>query len=226
MRFSELYVETRRDLERAVAELGIVPLFRNSVPGFSVAEHVSPRAWFDGENEGVWEWKGPVIRNTGCAYGKFFEKKAVFLSRDWYPDYGNWRRGGLSFDDRYELGLAGFGDKVLYRLLQERGPLSSRTLKALGGFGREGRKGFDGAMLRLQTGGYAVISDFVYELDRHGLPYGWGLAEYALAETVCGEDLSEAAEGRTPEESHARLLARLRELLPETEEKKLARLLG
>ena len=62
-------VETKDDLVRAVREFGFVPLFCNSVPGFSVEEHVSPKAWFSG-GEGVWEWKGPVIRETGCAYGK------------------------------------------------------------------------------------------------------------------------------------------------------------
>ena len=75
-------VRSRADLADAVRRFGIVPLFRNSIPGFSVAEHCDPARWFS-DAEGVWEWKGPVIRETGCAYGKFFEHKAAFVSRDY-----------------------------------------------------------------------------------------------------------------------------------------------
>ena len=62
-------VRTEQDLIDAVRTFGVVPLFANSFPGFSVEEHVSPEVWFSDENEGAWEWKGPVIRESGCAYG-------------------------------------------------------------------------------------------------------------------------------------------------------------
>ena len=61
-------IRTKQDLIDAVRTFGIVPLFENSLSGFSVEEHVSPEVWFSDENEGVWEWKGPVIRESGCAY--------------------------------------------------------------------------------------------------------------------------------------------------------------
>ena len=86
-------IRTQKDLEKAVEEVGILPLFKNSIPGYSVEEHAHPSAWFPSE-EGVWEWKGPVIRSTGCAYGKFLGNKAVFISREWFPDFANWRRDG------------------------------------------------------------------------------------------------------------------------------------
>ncbi|MBQ4245228.1 MAG: hypothetical protein II702_09965, partial [Clostridia bacterium] len=97
MKNFDFLIETKQDLIDAVNDYGFVPLFRNSVPGFSVEEHVSRRAWFSSE-EGVWEWKGPVIRETGCAYGKFFENKAVFVSRECFPDLANYRRDGYDFD--------------------------------------------------------------------------------------------------------------------------------
>lgn len=78
----------REALESAVDEYGFLPIFINFVPGFSIEEHVSQDAWFSDE-EGVWEWKGPVIREMGCAYGKFFENKAAFVSREWFPDFAN-----------------------------------------------------------------------------------------------------------------------------------------
>ena len=108
-------IKTQKDLEKAVEAYGILPLFRNAIPGFSVEEHTVPEAWFSGE-EGVWEWKGPVIRNTGCAYGKFFGNKAVFISMDWFPDFANYRRDGYDFDARFEDGLASYKDRTLYKL--------------------------------------------------------------------------------------------------------------
>ncbi len=46
----------------------------------------------NGEDEGCWECKGPVIRDHTTAYGKFFRRKAGFVSRDLLPDFLNYRR--------------------------------------------------------------------------------------------------------------------------------------
>ena len=29
----------------------------------------------------LWEWKGAILQESGCAYGKFFKDKAAFISR-------------------------------------------------------------------------------------------------------------------------------------------------
>ena len=80
-------------------------------------------------------------------------------------------------------------------------------------------------MLRLQEQCYVVISDFVYELDKHGKPYGWGVAEYATAERQQGPDFRQQVYRCAPEESRARLLERLKLLNPNADEKALRRFL-
>ncbi len=220
----DLFVRTQADLEEAVRRLGFVPLFAGSIPGFSVEEHVAPEAWFSSE-EGVWEWKGPVIRNTGCAYGKFFEKKAVFISREWFPDFANYRRDGYDFDARYEDELASRRDLDLYELLAENAPILSKRLKEAGHYTKDGRKGFDTIITRLQAQGYALISDFVYEKDRCGNPYGWGVAEYSTPEKFFGEEFRQTVYRRKPQESYARLFGHLRSILPQADEKELHRIL-
>ena len=220
----DFYVETLEDLVRAVEQAGILPLFTNSLPGFSVEEHVSPRVWFT-EEAGVWEWKGPVIRQTGCAYGKFFENKAAFISREWFADFANYRRDGYDYDARYEDGLASWRDKQLYDLLAREAPVLSRHLKVDGDYRKGGKKGFDTIITRLQAQGYVVISDFVYERDRQGRPYGWGVAEYSTPEIWLGEDFRNAVYAREPAESRERLLAHLRDLLPWVDEAALERFL-
>ena len=129
MKFTDIYIKNQKDLEEAVDALGFVPFFTNSVAGFSIKERIDPAAWFPDEGEGIWEWKGPVIRNTGCAYGKFFEKKAVFISKEWFPDFANLRRGGLTFEEMYDFGLIPYTHKVLYDVLRQRAPVTSAELK-------------------------------------------------------------------------------------------------
>ena len=218
-------VRTQDDLVAAVEHFGIVPLFQNSIPGFSVEEHVDPRAWFSDTEDGVWEWKGPVIRRTGCAYGKFFERKAAFVSRDVFCELANYRRDGYDFDARFDDGLASHRDKELFDLVDQHEPVLSGTLKAIGGYGKDGRKGFDTVMNRLQEQCYVLIDDFVYQLDRFGRRYGWGVAEYATPERWMGDDFTARVYRRAPAESCDLLLARLRELCPAADEKSLRRFL-
>ncbi len=220
----DIYIKTKKDLEDAVNEFGFVPFFSNSVPGFSLEENVSPRAWFSSD-EGAWEWKGPVIRETGCAYGKFFENKAVFISKEWFPDFANYRRDGYDFDALCDEGLVPYRDRDLYNLINECAPALSKYIKRRGGYGKNGKKGFDTIITRLQAECYVLISDFVYELDKNGNRYGWGVAEYATPEIVFGEEFRKKAYCREPEESYERLLNHLKELFPGTDEKLLVKIL-
>lgn len=228
----DFWVRTKQDLEDAIGEYGIVPYFRCSIPGFSLEEHCPPRVLFSDGEEDTWAWKGPVIRETGCAYGKFFEKKAAYVSRELFPDLANYRRDGYDFDARYDDGLARFQDKQLYDLLEERAPVLSKELRLAGGYaysGRgqsaEGRKGFDASIVRLQEQCYVIISDFVYTLDKQGRPRGWGVAEYTTPECFLGERFRQRVYAREPEESRARLLEHLARLFPQAGEAALTRFL-
>lgn len=231
MRF-DFYVRSKEDLAEAVEAFGIVPYFSCSIPGFSLEEHCDPAALWSDTAECSWDWKGPVIRETGCAYGKFFEKKAVYVSRAWFCELANYRRDGYDFDARWDDGLARRDDKELYELIAANAPVLSKELRSLGGYavkGRwgktEGKAGFDGSVTRLQELGYVTISDFVYTTDRLGNRRGWGVAAYDTPERFMGRDFRERVYAHTPEESCERLLAHLSELLPDTPLKELKRFL-
>lgn len=223
----DFYIETKDDLIHAINTFGFVPFFSNSIPGFSIEEHVSQDAWYDSADGSwkVWEWKGPVIRETGCAYGKFFEKKAVFISKEWFPDFANYRRNGYDFDAGFDDGLVPFRDKELFELLDASAPVLSKDLKQSGNYRKGGKKGFETIITRLQSQCYVVISDFVYQRDKHGKPYGWGVAEYSTPEKFIGKDFTDRVYERTPEESYQRILAHLKELLPDTDEEAIRKIL-
>lgn len=201
----DFIIKTKEDLINAVHRVGFLPLFRNSLPGFSVEDHVDPSVWFTGE-PGVWEWKGPVIQETGCAYGKFFENKAAFISAEWFPDFANYRRDGYDFDARFDDELASYKDKQLFDLLDDRAPVLSKTLKQDGNYKKGGATGFDTSINRLQAQGYVIISNFVYLTDRHGKEYGWGVAEYSTPEKFFEDAFTFAVYQREPAESYQRML--------------------
>lgn len=224
MTFDDLYIKNIDDLKTAVTELGFVPFFENSIHGFSIEEHVDPRIWFSNE-DGPWEWKGPVINELTCAYGKFFEKKAVYISSEWFPDFANYRRNGYDFDARYEDGLVYIGDKRLYDLIENNAPIMSKHLKQIGNYRKGGNKGFDTIINRLQAQGYVLISDFRYMIDKNGNEYGWGVAEYSTPEQFMGEAFSSNVYKRTPEESFIRMFEHLREILPGADKQTIYKLL-
>ncbi|MCC8102322.1 MAG: hypothetical protein LIP11_08730 [Clostridiales bacterium] len=100
-------IKTKEGLIEAIHQVGFLPVFQNSLPGFSVEDHVDPSIWFTDET-GVWEWKGPVIQEANCAYGKFFENRAAFISAEWFLDFANYRRDGYDFDARFDDELASY----------------------------------------------------------------------------------------------------------------------
>ena len=213
-------------IREAVLRLGFLPFFKNEVPGFSIAEHTPPRLWFSDTEEGPWEWKGPLARTGECVYGKFFRGRAGFISRELFPVFANYRRSGHDFDALDDDGFAPFADKQIDDTLTRHGSLLSRELKQLAGFGKDGEKGFDTRITRLQMQCYVVIADFDYTRDRFGKEYGWGVARYSTPETLFGADFMERAYREDPEDSKARVYERLRAICPEAGEKQLKKLLG
>ena len=99
------------DLIAAVEQYGFLPFFRNEIHGFSIEELCPSELWFADDVDGPWEWKGPAARSGKCLYGKLFNKKAGFVSREWIPDFANFRRDGYDFDARWDDGLASYKDK-------------------------------------------------------------------------------------------------------------------
>ncbi len=220
-------INSMADLMDAVNELGFLPFFENSIEGFSIEEHIARDCWYSGESGDwpAWEWKGPVIRETGCAYGKFFEKKACYISPAWFPDFANYRRDGYDFDARYDDGLAPLKDKQLYELIDANAPVLSKELKALGNYRKDGVKGFDTMITRLQSQCYVLISDFVYMTDKRGRRYGWGVAEYATPERFMGDRFTDNVYRRTPAESYERIFDHFVKLFPDTDEMTIRRFL-
>ena len=230
----DIYIRKKEDLIAAIEEYGIVPFFSNSIKGFSLEENCDPKVYF-GQEPGLWEWKGPVIQETRCAYGKFFEKKACYISKKWFYDFANYRRDGYDFDARVSDGLVNYNDEFLYNIISSKHSILSKTAKAIGGYvkpkekGKDAwqpRKGFDTSITNLQMKGYVLIIDFEYEVDKQGNFYGWGVSRYSTPEEFFGKSFSKHCYARTPEESYKRLLRQLKKINPEASKADLIKFLG
>ena len=150
---------------------------------------------------------------------KFFEKKAGFITREWWPDFCNYRRS------RFPYPASGSIEEAILETLKESGSLITRELRqALGFTGTKMRGKFDGYLTKLEMAGYIVTEDFVYPKDRHGKTYGWGWSLLTTPERLFGKEALKTR--RSPQASYDRLFDHLRHLLPDVEEKRIARILG
>lgn len=219
-------VTSSKKLEKLILEFGFLPFFKNEIPGFSIEEHTPPQVWFSDTADGPWEWKGIVTRSKSCVYGKFFQKKAGFISLEWFPDFANYRRDGYDFDARCDDGLVFYKDERLYYAIEESGSILTPELKDLCNYRKGGNKGFETVITRLQMQTYISIADFEYRKDKNGKQYGWGIARYATPESLLGEGTVCSAYIRTPEESKERIMAHLQGLFPKEDERQLLKMIG
>ena len=207
-----------------IQKVGFLPLLDGGVSGFAAEDVVTDDCRYVVFDDGgwdwpLWKWKGPIVTEGNCVYGKFFDKKAGFISREWWPDFYNYRRS------RHPVPAEGSIEDSILATLGEHGSLITRELRAACGFdGPKMRSKFDGYVTRLQMGCYIVTEDFVYPTDKPGREYGWGWSLLTTPEALLGREACRCE--RTPQESYQRMLAHFRALLPEATEKQIKKLIG
>ena len=206
-----------------IQETGFLPLLSSSIRGFSAEEVVSADCRYvvfpdGGWDWPLWKWKGPIVTSGAFVYGKFFDKKAGFVSREWWPDFYNYRH------NKYPVPEEGSIEETILLTLQEHGSLITRELRAACGFDGPGmRSKFDGYVTRLQMQCRIVTEDFVYPTDKHGREYGWGWSLLTTPEALYGREACTCE--RKPEESYKLLTAHLRQLLPQATDRQIQKIL-
>ena len=138
-----------------IQEVGFLPLLDSGIRGYSAEELVDEDNRYVVFDDGgwdwpLWKWKGPIVTEGRCVYGKFFNKKAGFISREWWPDFCNYRRS------QYPAPTEDSIEEVILLTLAEHGSLITRELRAACGF-----DGPSGAFPRIDgnlVGHYEVLS--------------------------------------------------------------------
>lgn len=213
------------DLFEKVEQYGFLPFFKNAITGFSIEEMCPAELWFT-ELDGPWEWKGPAAKSGKCIYGKFFNGKAGFISKQWIPDFANYRRDGYDFDSRCDDGLVFYKDKELFDAVAKQDVILSKDLKKACNYVKDGNKGFDTVITRLQMQSYICVADFVYMQDKFGKPYGWGIAQYTTPEHFFGYDYITSEYKTAPAESKQKIIRHLQKILPNATEKQILKIIN
>ena len=219
------------DLIETVDEIGFLPFFCSRIYGFSLEDHVADSAWYRGRWHGkvvwdAWNWKGELLRDKSLIYGKFFEGKAGFISKEWFPDFCNYRRDGYDFDSRFEDGLANYKDKGIVEYLQQSGATLTKNIKDDLNYKKGGNKGFETVITRLQMQTYVVPVNYEYSVRKSGEEFGWGNCRYDIADNYWGKKLCCSAYKREPEESYEKIMKQFKKLLPEADENDIKKLIG
>ena len=206
-----------------IGQIGFLPLLYSGIDGFSADDIVDDDCRYTYLPDGgwdwpLWRWKGTIVTEGHCVYGKFFDKKAGFISREWWPDFCNYRRSA------HPAPPEGSIEDTILLTLQTHGSLITRELRAECGFtGPKMRSRFDAYVTKLQMGCRIVTEDFVYPYDKHGKEYGWGWSLLTTPEQLYGRDACQCS--RTPEESMRRVFDHLRKMLPMASERQIMKLI-
>ena len=203
-----LRIRTAAELANWVEEIGFLPFFAGEVPGFSAEEHVAAEYWWTGEKAlDPWEWREVIAAEHRVAYGKFFDGRAGFISRQWLPVFANARRNGYDFDGKWQSGGA------------------SRREKALAGFGKGGEKNYPGVLTGLQMQLYLVIGGFRRRENKRGEAYGMAVSVLQAPETIWGYEALSAAYREDPADSWQRIYDHVKARFP-ADEAAILRLIG
>ena len=215
-------IHNATELMDYIQQVGFLPLLDSGIAGYSADEAVDPDCRYVLLDDGgwdwpLWDWKGPIVTESDCVYGKFFNKKAGFVSRSWWPDLYNWRRHS------HPAPSPGSIEETILMTLREHGSMITRDLRRACGFTEpKMRSRFDGYVTRLQMACRIVTEDFVYPTDRHGNEYGWGWSLLTTPEQLYGRELCQCS--RSPEESFDRICRHLQTICSEATEKQILRM--
>ena len=217
-------ISSPTELMELICEIGFLPLLDSGIAGFSANAIVDEDCGYVKLPDGgwdwpLWKWKGQIVTEMPCMYGKFFNKKAGFIAPEWWADFCNYRRSKYHLPDEDSI------EGAILDTLRTTGSLITRELRAACGFHGKGmRSKFDGYLTRLEMATYIVTEDFVYPRDKHNREYGWGWSLLNTPKAIYGQEACRCE--RTPEESFVRIFDHLKCVLPEASDKQILKLIG
>ena len=209
-----------------IKKVGFLPFFANEIPGFSLEEHTASECWW-GEDPSLdpWKWREVIARTGEIAYGKFFEKKTGFITKEWIPYFSNYRRDGYDFDALWEDGKASYRQKKIMDVFDDDAELFSFEAKQMAGFGKGGEKNFEGTITSLQMQMYLTMMDFQRKKNKLGKEYGWEVTIYSKPEHLWGYDFMASRYKEAPEESFKKIAEHVKSTFPSATEKQIRKVL-
>jgi hypothetical protein len=171
-----------------------------------------------------WEWRIRVLdERDDIAYSKVFCKKSGYITKEWYPYFLAVRRKGLDFADEYSSGSISYIAKRIYDVVSEGGEVPLHEIKQLGGFLREEKSRFEGALVELQMKLYITICGIRQKASQDGGGYGWPATVFCTTEKFWGREVFDKAGRIKSDEAEEAIAERILELNPDADSKKMIR---
>ena len=218
-------LRTISDAVNFIHSIGFLPLFSNSIPGFSLEEHVPAHHWWTGDPEtDPWAWRMILAADPDIAYGKFFNHTAGFISKSFFPVFANYRRNGYDFDALFEDELASYKAKKIMDVFEcdDEGvgkELLTSEIREL--IGKD-----ETTLTHLQMQTYLIMSDFRQRKNKKGQYYGWHLAVMSTPETKWGRDFVTSDYKEKPDISWEKIASHMKDHFPDAEDEQIDKLLG
>lgn len=177
--FEEGSVTTFEEAAAIVAKIGILPLAtlipeHPSLNGLTKAEN-----WHTGSELDPWSWRVRFPGEGLAGYGKFVKKKAILVSRDWFPAFVAALGSNKSIEERYNDGLASREAVALLQIIREHQGIDTRILRAEANMkAKEMKTAFDNAVSELQASLDIVISGVKERKNAEGEKNGWSSTSF------------------------------------------------
>lgn len=223
----EIRFSNAAQLTEYIEKTGILPYFKCGIDGFSTEEFCDPRWWWSDDPErDPWQWRAQLAEQGAVAYGKIFHSKAGFVSRELYPVFASYRRDGYDFDSLCDEGLVNSRQKSIMSFFEEGDTLAAWQFKRQAGFSKDGAKGFEGTLSKLQMMTYLTVRGFSCRRNKQGREYGWPVTQYSTPEALWGDEHVRSGYIYTREQAFEILAERIVKACPNAGEKEIRSLLS
>lgn len=175
----DFHVHTYQEAVHVIKEIGLLPL-APLIPEFPALNTItSKESWHTDTLYDPWLWRTKFSTEGVAAYGKFFKKKAVFISNELLPLVIAVRGNQEEINERYLKGKVSKEAVNLYTLIRREEGIDTRELRTKAGMkDKEKKKEFDRALLELQETMDIVISGIKEKQNAMGEKNGWSSTAY------------------------------------------------
>lgn len=180
----------------------------------------TPVRWHTGDPAtDPWEWRMRVLEERDdIAYAKLFFRGSGYITREWYPYFIAARRQGLTFDEAWEDGKITELSRRIYEAVRDNGRVATHNIKRLAGLVGETSAHIEKAMTDLQAAMFLTICGRQQKRNAFGELYGWSSTVFCTPEEFWHtDDFGDIP----PEEAADKIRARVLELNPGAQEKKI-----
>ncbi|MDO4588135.1 MAG: hypothetical protein Q4C95_12730 [Planctomycetia bacterium] len=211
-------IRNYRDLQPLVEELGFLPLLPGIIPTFSLWDYTDNSTWFQqGDPNDPWEWRCRAAGEGNLAYGKFFNGKAGFISKEWFPLFAHCRRKGRDFETLFVEERLPVECGQIMALFHGSEEYPSFELKQLTGIIKQ----FESRIAELQHLTFLVTCCFFRKRTKDAKEYGWPVGVFCRAESLFEENHIRSRFSEPYEGSRDQLISHCAKLFPKVPKKKI-----